>query len=51
MTGKTITLEVKSTDFIESVKVKIYEKEGINPNQQKLIFSGNQLEEGKTLND
>jgi ubiquitin len=49
--GKTITIDVDSTDTINQVKYRIYDKEGVPPYQQQVVFAAKYLENDRTLSD
>ncbi|XP_021769123.1 ubiquitin-like [Chenopodium quinoa] len=51
LTGNTTTLEVEPSDSITTLKSKIHLKQGIIPEQQRLIFGGKQLQDDRTIAD
>jgi len=51
LTGKEIEIDIEPTDRVERIKERVEEKEGIPPQQQRLIFSGKQMNDEKTAAD
>ena len=51
LTGRNTNLEVSPSDTIDDVKIMIQNEEGIPPEQQRLIFSGRQMEDDRTLSE
>lgn len=51
LTGKNMVAEVEPSDTIQTLKAKIQDREGIPVDQQRLIFSGKQLVDEKTIAD
>ena len=51
LTGKYITLWVKSDNTVKDIKDQIYAMVGMLPDEQRIIFAGNQFEDGHTLSD
>ena len=51
LNGKTLTLDAVHNESVGKLKVKIFEKEGVPTEQQRLLFSGKQLEDSRTIGD
>lgn len=51
LSGKTLTIDIEKSDTILTLKKRIWDKEGVNPEDQRLLHGGKQLEDTKTLYD
>ena len=51
LSGKSITVDVDPRDSVEALKAKIADREGVPADQQRLVFGGKQLEDGRSLAD
>jgi ubiquitin-large subunit ribosomal protein L40e len=51
LTDETIELDVERDELVESVKDRIHHIEGVSPNQQRLMFAGQELQDRHTLGD
>ncbi len=51
LTGKTLTIFIGNDATVKKLKAAIQDREGIPPDQQRIIFKGLQLEEDLKLSD
>ena len=51
LSGKNLLFNVEAEDSVENLKQKLFEKDGVKPDDQRLVFGGRQLENGNKLSD